>query len=543
MSLLEAVPIWIGAIGTAGAVIAGVAEYRNEHRRRVLATASAIPTVLPGQRMQSSSPTLSTNGGGRRLKPNRGVPGFAEPTRTTDRARQHPRLVSRPSEAVATTDQTNKRLCCDPHGRPLDHQGSNLRPHPYQGRGDSAEERLGRRPSRQRSWPVGVDDAACSMARDRRRTDQYWREPRRGVAEGNPSATPDGTRRRIPVSPARRRILAIRAYIQRVVTSLRSGPAGRATSRSWPLPAENPTPAEVVTVSRPVSGVLSSARGRPGGHPSKRPTWGHVAGPAVPDSALLRVGVASRPGRPGRWCALTAPFHPCLCGPGPSARNRHRRSVLCCPIRQVTPSWLSPAPCPAESRLSSARSSAEAGERTAATRPTHRRLPVCQVRALVTTSTEGCLKLHPHRFVGRRLFRIFHGMKRAQAHARAARGLAAAALGSGLGLVLAFSAPASASPRVAEPTAQVECADPGHSGIPECATTTTVDPGTTTTLGRSQPAPPAARPADPGGLAFTGGDLAGFAVIGAAVTAAGVALTVAGRRRARPVPVRTGSSS
>jgi hypothetical protein len=76
MSLLEAVPIWIGTIGTAGAVIAGVTEYRNEHRRRVLATASAIPTVPPGQRLQSSSPTLSTNGGGRRLKPNRGVPGF-----------------------------------------------------------------------------------------------------------------------------------------------------------------------------------------------------------------------------------------------------------------------------------------------------------------------------------------------------------------------------------------------------------------------------------------------------------------------------------
>ncbi len=38
------------------------------------------------------------------------------------------------------------------------------------------------------------------------------------------------------------------------------------------------------------------------------------------DSALLRVGVASRRGRPHRWCALTAPFHPYLCpASGPSA--------------------------------------------------------------------------------------------------------------------------------------------------------------------------------------------------------------------------------
>jgi hypothetical protein len=136
-------------------------------------------------------------------------------------------------------------------------------------------------------------------------------------------------------------------------------------------------------------------------------------------------------------------------------------------------------------------------------------------------------------------------MKRAPAHARTARGLAAAGLGFGLGLVLAFSAPAfsapaGASPALASPAAQVDCGDPGHGGIPECATTTTVDPGTTTTLGRTQPATPArpSDPADPGGLAFTGGDVAGIAVIGATVTAAGVALAVIGRRRARLVPAR-----
>src|SRR5579871_4440193 len=51
---------------------------------------------------------------------------------------------------------------------------------------------------------------------------------------------------------------------------------------------------------------------RMGGHPSVRPTWGHRPGQPSHDLALLRVGFAEPPGHPGRWCALTAPFHPCL---------------------------------------------------------------------------------------------------------------------------------------------------------------------------------------------------------------------------------------
>jgi len=52
------------------------------------------------------------------------------------------------------------------------------------------------------------------------------------------------------------------------------------------------------------------------------------------------------------------------CGrlPDPSAVS------LCCTVREVAPTWLSPAPCPSESRLSSTRSS-----RAAVTRPTHHR--------------------------------------------------------------------------------------------------------------------------------------------------------------------------
>jgi hypothetical protein len=120
-------------------------------------------------------------------------------------------------------------------------------------------------------------------------------------------------------------------------------------------------------------------------------------------------------------------------------------------------------------------------------------------------------------------------VKRAPAHAQTASGLAATLLGFGLGLVLAFSSPAGAT--------EDNCSDPGHAGVPECATTTTVDPttttvdpGTSTTLGRTQPAAPS-RPTSSGGLAFTGSDVTGLAVIGAGVAGAGVALTAISRRR------------
>ena len=41
--------------------------------------------------------------------------------------------------------------------------------------------------------------------------------------------------------------------------------------------------------------------------------------PLVPYLALLRVGFTMPPLLPGARCALTAPFHPCLCPEGPSA--------------------------------------------------------------------------------------------------------------------------------------------------------------------------------------------------------------------------------
>ena len=72
----------------------------------------------------------------------------------------------------------------------------------------------------------------------------------------------------------------------------------------------------VVTVSRPVGGVLCVARRRRGGHPSVRPTWGvclrgGTGRASVPCSALLRVGFAEPPGSPRalvRSCRTVSPL-------------------------------------------------------------------------------------------------------------------------------------------------------------------------------------------------------------------------------------------
>ena len=46
---------------------------------------------------------------------------------------------------------------------------------------------------------------------------------------------------------------------------------------------------------------------------------GDWAGRPSPSWPCSEWGLPSRPGHPGRWCALTAPFHPYLCPCGPSA--------------------------------------------------------------------------------------------------------------------------------------------------------------------------------------------------------------------------------
>ena len=62
-------------------------------------------------------------------------------------------------------------------------------------------------------------------------------------------------------------------------------------------------------------------------------------------------GLPSFSGHPENWCALTAPFHPCLDTPG----GIHRRSALCCTFLHVTVTPRYGASCPAVFGLSSRR--------------------------------------------------------------------------------------------------------------------------------------------------------------------------------------------
>ena len=108
-----------------------------------------------------------------------------------------------------------------------------------------------------------------------------------------------------------------------------------------------------------------------GDHPSVRPTRGGSrravrSGQLVPSAwPCSGWGLPSRRCRHRRWCALTAPFHPHLCDPGVAIGGLLSVALY----RQIAPTWLSPAPCPVESRPSSTRGSLHG---TAVTRPTHR---------------------------------------------------------------------------------------------------------------------------------------------------------------------------
>jgi hypothetical protein len=96
---------------------------------------------------------------------------------------------------------------------------------------------------------------------------------------------------------------------------------------------------------------------------------GHQAGNPPPVRPCSRWGLQSHPGHPGCWCALTAPFHPCLC----PLITGHRRSALCCTVLRVTPTGCYPAPRPVESGRSSDRPCMAV--RYAAARPTRCRRP------------------------------------------------------------------------------------------------------------------------------------------------------------------------
>jgi hypothetical protein len=69
--------------------------------------------------------------------------------------------------------------------------------------------------------------------------------------------------------------------------------------------------------------------------------------PVRPLFDLAPGGVYRADRSPGRWCALTAPFHPCR----PAGAGR--RSALCGTVLRVAPTGGWPAPCPVEAGLSS----------------------------------------------------------------------------------------------------------------------------------------------------------------------------------------------
>ena len=104
-------------------------------------------------------------------------------------------------------------------------------------------------------------------------------------------------------------------------------------------------------------------------------------GPAVPCLALLRVGVAEPPGSPRTLVRSYRTVSPLPVRP---ATRRAIGGLLSVALnRQVTPSWLSPAPCPVESRLSSTPCRPKTTG-AAATRPAHRHDHRLRTRSHVT---------------------------------------------------------------------------------------------------------------------------------------------------------------
>ena len=94
---------------------------------------------------------------------------------------------------------------------------------------------------------------------------------------------------------------------------------------------------DVVTVSRPVGGVLSAPRGvvtiHLSGLPGDCPLCGGGRAAQVPRLALLRVGFTEPPGSPR---ALVRSYR--TVSPSPvRAGARHRQSALCCTVLRVAP--------------------------------------------------------------------------------------------------------------------------------------------------------------------------------------------------------------
>ena len=113
------------------------------------------------------------------------------------------------------------------------------------------------------------------------------------------------------------------------------------------------------SVHRPLAGV------RMGDHPSVRPTREcRRAGSPLPVRPCSGWGLPSRPGHPGRWCALTAPFHPHLC---PIPRGRAIGGLF-----SVALSCGSPRLAASQHPALRSPDLPQRGNHAAATRPAHR---------------------------------------------------------------------------------------------------------------------------------------------------------------------------
>ena len=115
------------------------------------------------------------------------------------------------------------------------------------------------------------------------------------------------TRTRIFGPTARTGLAPLSTKCSVLVCHLRVTPRTPAPKTPSPAGGDGESACRRGSVRRPAS------RYRRGGHPSARPTWGHRAGHPSHIWPCSGWGLPSRPGHPGRWCALAAPFHPCLC--------------------------------------------------------------------------------------------------------------------------------------------------------------------------------------------------------------------------------------
>ena len=143
--------------------------------------------------------------------------------------------------------------------------------------------------------------------------------------------------------------------MQSAVAPTPNGSAVRQASTTDPGagPANADFESAGVTGSRPVGGILSGSRVADSvdDHPSLRPTRECLrTGRPLPAWPCSGWGLPSHPGRPGCWCALTAPFHPCLPG-SPEETSQAVCFLWHFPASHLD--WRKPAPFPTESRPSS----------------------------------------------------------------------------------------------------------------------------------------------------------------------------------------------